>query len=132
MIILDQEFADLNVLLVRQTGRPRSLPLGLGEDAFAHDRGLITKPEVRAVSIAKLRLGPGAVLWDVGAGCGSVSIEASALIGRGTVYAVERDPRQIELVRENRRRFGAGNVQIVQGEAPAAFAGLPNPDAVFV
>src|SRR5206468_1967245 len=76
--------------------------------------------------------GPGRVLWDVGAGCGSVSMEASALVGRGAVYAVERAASQLDLLRENRRRFGAGNLHVVEGRAPEVLGGLPDPDAVFV
>jgi precorrin-6Y C5,15-methyltransferase (decarboxylating) len=127
-----QVFDPLNLLVVRQTGPLRSWPIGLGEDWYSHERGMITKSEVRAVSLAKLRLGPESVLWDVGAGCGSVSVEASALLPGGRVYAVERDQRQIEHLVENRRSHGAGNLVIVPGEAPAVLHTLPDPDAVFV
>jgi precorrin-6Y C5,15-methyltransferase (decarboxylating) len=130
--LVDATFAPLNLMVVRRPGPPRPWPLGLPEEAFAHGRGLITKAEVRAVSLARLRLHVGAVIWDVGAGCGSVSIEAAALVQPGRVYAVERDPRQLEYLVENRRRFGAGNVCVVPGEAPSALAELPVPDAVFV
>jgi precorrin-6Y C5,15-methyltransferase (decarboxylating) len=129
--LLDQTFAPLNVLVVLRD-RPRSWPLGLPDEAFAHRGGMITKAEVRAVSIARLRLHERAVLWDVGAGCGSVSIEASGLARRGQIFAVERDPTQLDYLRENRRRFGAGNVQVIAGEAPEALRDLPAPDAVFV
>lgn len=130
--IIDQSFASLNLLVVRHLHAPRPWPLGLPEDAFRHRGGLITKAEVRAVSLAKLRLHERAVLWDVGAGCGSVAIEAAALLRHGQVYAIERDPEQVALLAENRRRFGAGNVVVAPGEAPAALADLPDPDAVFV
>ena len=129
--LLGETFAPLNVLIVRHNS-PRRWPLGLPEELFAHHQGLITKAEVRAVSLAKLRLHEAAALWDVGAGCGSVAIEASALLRRGRVFAIERDPVQLEYLSENRGRFGAGNVVIVSGEAPAALKDLPRPDAVFV
>lgn len=130
--LVDATFAPLNLMVVRRLGPPRHWPLGLPEEAFLHARGLITKAEVRAVSLAKLRLHPGATLWDVGAGCGSVSLEAAALAYPGGVYAIERDPQQLEYLAGNRRRFGAGNVRVVPGQAPAALADLPDPNAVFV
>jgi len=82
--------------------------------------------------VAALRLTPDAVLWDVGAGCGSVGIEALALMPRGRVFAVERDPERHQAIKENIRRSGAWLVKAVKGEAPEAFAGLPDPDRVFV
>ena len=130
--VVGQTFAPLNLMVVRHDGRPRSWPLGLPEEAFAHREGMITKAEVRAVSLSKLRLHERAILWDVGAGCGSVAVEASGLVRRGRVYAVERDPEQRAYLAANRRRFGAGNVAVVDGEAPEALADLPDPDAVFV
>ena len=102
------------------------------DDLFAHQRGQITKAEVRAVSVSKLALHADAVVWDIGAGCGSVSIEIAGLASRGQVYAVERNTEQQDYLALNRRRFGAGNVSIVTGEAPDALAGLPEPDAVFI
>jgi precorrin-6B C5,15-methyltransferase / cobalt-precorrin-6B C5,C15-methyltransferase len=129
--LVDQEFASLNVLIVRRE-RARPWPLGLADDLFAHRGGMITKAEVRAVSVAKLRLHERAVVWDVGAGCGSVAVEASGLARRGQVYAIERDPVQLAYLDENRRRFGAGNITVVAGAAPAALAELPDPDAIFI
>jgi precorrin-6Y C5,15-methyltransferase (decarboxylating) len=130
--LLGQQFAPLNIVVIRHTRPPRSWPLGLPEDAFSHRRGQITKAEVRAVSLAKLRLHERAVLWDVGAGCGSVAIEAGALLRSGRVYAVERDAEQLGYLAENRRRFGAGNVHVIDGTAPEALSALPVPDAIFV
>ena len=130
--LLDQEFELLNIVVIQHTRPPRPWPLGLPEDVFSHRRGQITKAEVRAVSLAKLRLHERAVLWDVGAGCGSVAIEAGALLRSGRVYAVERDAEQLGYLAENRRRFGAGNVYVIDGTAPQALVDLPAPDAVFV
>lgn len=130
--LLDQAFAPLNLLIVQHRRPPRPWPLGLPEGAFRHRRGMITKAEVRAVSLAKLRLHERAVVWDVGAGCGSVAIEAAALARHGRVFAIERDAEQVALLEDNRRRFAAGNVVVVAGTAPAVLAELPDPDAVFV
>jgi precorrin-6Y C5,15-methyltransferase (decarboxylating) len=130
-----RQFARLNVLVVLRDpaavrwGRPL---LGQPDDAYAHARGQITKAEVRAVSIARLGMDRAGVVWDVGAGSGAVAIEAASLRVDALVCAVERDPEQVGLLRENVRRYTAGNVRVVAGEAPAALAGLPDPDAVFV
>jgi precorrin-6Y C5,15-methyltransferase (decarboxylating) len=130
--LLEQRFASLNLMVLRHCQQPLPLPLGLPEEAFAHRQGMITKSEVRAVSLARLRLRDSGVLWDVGAGCGSVAIEAAALCPGGQVFAVERDPAQLTYLEENRRRFGAGNVTVVTGQAPDALSELVSPDAVFI
>lgn len=109
--------------------------LGLPDDAFEQRRplrGLITRREVRLVSLARLELPPAGVLWDVGAGTGSVAIEAARLAPGLRVYAVERNPDDAERARRNASRFGADGVAVVLGEAPAALAELPDPDRVFV
>ncbi len=114
---------------------PRWPVLGLPDDAFEQRRplrGLITRREVRLVSLGRLELPPAGVLWDVGAGTGSVAIEAARLAPGLRVYAVERDPDDAERARRNAARFGADGVAVVQGEAPAALAELPDPDRVFV
>ncbi|MEK7214787.1 MAG: precorrin-6y C5,15-methyltransferase (decarboxylating) subunit CbiE [Chloroflexota bacterium] len=130
--LVDQKFAALNLLVVRHDRPPRRWPLGLPEEAFAHHAGLITKAEVRAVTLSKLRLHERSTVWDVGAGCGSVAIEAAALARHGRVYAAERDQDQLRFMAENLERFGAGNVTTIAGTAPAALDGLPPPDAVFI
>lgn len=132
--IAEQEFAPLNVLVVPWVIWPDpSRRFGRPEECYAHARSMITKPEVRAISLSKLCLKPDDVLWDVGAGSGSLGIEAAGLIPNLSVVAVERSTEQIELLRLNLEHHGArGAVQVVQGEAPDALADLPTPDAVFV
>ena len=110
-------------------------PLGLPDDAFAQKRphkGLITKSEARAVSLYKLGLTRGSVVWDVGAGSGSVALEAALIASDGMVYAVERDAESIAMLRRNLQRLGPANVAVTPGDAPAALADLPSPDCVFV
>lgn len=92
----------------------------------------MTKEEVRAVSLAKLRLTEDAVVYDVGAGTGSVSVEAALQAWRGTVYAIERNPEACDLIAENCRRFAARNVTIISGSAPEALQELPAPTHVFL
>jgi precorrin-6Y C5,15-methyltransferase (decarboxylating) len=127
----------LNVLLLVRPDRwtpPPVIP-HLDEEAFAKRMpklGLITKREVRTLSIASLRLDERSVVWDVGAGSGSVSIESAAIASRGRVYAIEVDPEGVTICRENAVAHGADNVTVVEGRAPEALAGLEAPDAVFV
>ncbi len=103
---------------------------GLPDDAFAHD-GQITKRETRAATLALLAPWPGAVLWDIGAGCGSIAIEWMRAGGRAV--AVEREAARCALIAANAVRLGVPGLRVVQGEAPAALAELDGrPDAAFV
>nr|WP_225853922.1 precorrin-6y C5,15-methyltransferase (decarboxylating) subunit CbiE [Micromonospora sp. AMSO31t] len=115
---------------MRADDQPAAAPAGgwaLPESAYAHRDSMITKAEVRALAVARLRPRLGRLVWDVGAGSGSVGIEC-ALLG-AAVLAVERDPDAP--IRANAARHGV-DVRVVTGAAPAALAGLPDPDAVFV
>lgn len=132
------EASPLNlVLLVRDDPAwrpPPRLPF-LPEAALEMRRpraGLVTKREIRAVALGLLAVRPDAVVWDVGAGSGSVALEAAALATEGRVYAVERDAESAGHCRENARRCGMDHVVVVEGEAPKVLADLPAPDAVFV
>jgi precorrin-6Y C5,15-methyltransferase (decarboxylating) len=137
------EFNPLNVLiLVRKPNRPdrasragRHRLFGNPDDAFAQTlpkRGLITQAEVRAIALAQLDIRATSTVWDIGAGSGSVAIEAAQLAHLGTVYAVEPEPADIALIQANAEAFGVPNVRAVLGRAPEVLAGLPEPDAVFV
>jgi precorrin-6B C5,15-methyltransferase / cobalt-precorrin-6B C5,C15-methyltransferase len=106
-----------------------SLAWGLPDDRFAHRAGMITKAEVRAVALGKLALPAAGVLWDVGAGSGSVAIECARLAPGLRIYAVERRPDDAVRLRDNVRGTG---IVVVEGDAPAALAGLPDPDRVFL
>jgi len=109
-----------------------ALHLGLPESAYDHDRGLITKAEVRAVSLARLSLMPRQILWDLGAGSGAVSIEASLLMPGGQIWAVEKNPARVEQIRTNRDRFGITNFNVVESVLPRGLSQLPDPDRVFI
>ncbi len=141
--IADSEFSNLNVLvLVRQAGAadtPAQLSgrrlFGNPDVAFHQNRptrGLLTPMEVRAIALAEMGLEPSSIVWDVGAGTGSVAIEAAQLASEGRVYAIEMDPHDYQLLVENARHFGATNVIPVLGQAPGAWSELPVPDAIFV
>jgi precorrin-6Y C5,15-methyltransferase (decarboxylating) len=121
--------------MVKELPVASTRPLGLPDDAFEQRRplkGQITKREVRAVSLYSLGLRYDSVVWDIGAGTGSVSVEAALIASQGEVYAVERDGNSIELLRRNVEQFGLARVRVVPGEAPAILSGLPDPDSVFV
>ena len=125
-------FDSLSVLLVEAAEvQPRRTP-GLPDEAFERGSVPMTKQEVRAAVLAKLAVRPEDILWDVGAGTGSVSVELALAAPRGRVYAVECDPEGCALIRANRQRFLARNLTLVEGLAPAALADLPAPDAVFI
>jgi len=108
---------------------------GNPDEAFLQSkpkRGLLTPAEIRAIALAEMDLGPASVVWDIGAGSGSVAIEAARLASSGTVYAVEMDPEDHHLIVENAKRFRVENLVPILGRAPEAWADLPDPDAVFV
>jgi len=119
-------------LMVVVRGPGEGIAFGLNEEDFIHDKGLLTKDEVRAVALHKLRLPMKGVLWDIGAGSGSVSIEAKRLCPALDVYSIEKDPAREEHIRENSVSLRAGRIHIVPGEAPSALEGLPAPDRAFV
>jgi precorrin-6Y C5,15-methyltransferase (decarboxylating) len=107
------------------------IALGLDDETYDREAGLITHPEIRSVALGKLRLGPG-VMWDVGAGSGSVGIEAAGLCEGLIVYAIEKDPARCVQLRNNSAASGCSSVRAVGGVAPDAFASLPAPRSVFV
>jgi precorrin-6Y C5,15-methyltransferase (decarboxylating) len=93
---------------------------------------LITKNEVRAVSLARLQLRLDSVVWDIGAGSGSVGLEAARLCRRGHVYAIEKNVDDLAIVQRNRHAMGISNHTLVHGKAPEGLQHWPDPDAVFV
>ena len=105
---------------------------GLRENEISHMQGLITKDEIRAVTVHKLRIPERGVFWDVGAGSGSISLEVSRLSAGIRVYAIEKDRERIKNIRDNADKFLAANLEIIQGTAPDALKGLPAPDRVFI
>lgn len=129
------EADDLNTLAVELAASQGAKVLprvpGLPDDAFRHD-GQITRRELRAVSLAALAPLPGALLWDVGAGCGSVAIEWMRAAPRAAAIAVERHGARRAAIAANAAALGVPGLEVVAGEAPAALTGLAAPDAVFI
>lgn len=141
--IAKDSFESLNVMvLVRDKDvpdRPRDLEtrsmFGNPDEAFVQStpkHGLLTPAEIRTLALAQMALHSRSVVWDVGAGCGAVSVEAAQLAPGGKVYAIEQDAVDEAFIKENAERFGVGNVQPVLGRAPEVWADLPDPDAIFI
>lgn len=114
---------------------PTGRALGLPDDAFEQRRpirGQITKSEVRAVSLYALGLRTNSIVWDIGAGTGSVAVEAAQIARQGRVYAVDKDADSASLLYNNVARYGNGRVEVIIGSAPGTLTDLPDPDAVFI
>ncbi len=105
---------------------------GLPDDAFDRDKVPMTKEEVRGICVSKLALSRGAIVYDVGSGSGSVSVECALVASRGKVYAIEQKDAAIELTRHNAEKFGLVNLEVVPGSAPEALIPLPPPTHVFI
>ena len=130
---LRQEFAPLCALIVRNRNYEKPVvSAGLPDEAFIRGKVPMTKEEIRTISISKLRLYRDSVVYDVGAGTGSVSIEAALAAEDGMVYAIEKKEEACHLIEENRRKFGIGNLQVICGTAPEAMTDLPVPTHAFI
>jgi precorrin-6Y C5,15-methyltransferase (decarboxylating) len=138
-----QVFDSLNVMiLVRRATAPDRPTEMIGKRLFGNPdemflqtrpkRGLLTSSEIRCLALAELNLGPTSVVWDIGAGSGSVAIEAGQISPGGEVYAIEMDVDDFALIGLNAERFGVNNVFPIHGAAPIAWEHLPDPDAVFI
>ena len=131
-----RKFSEPNLVIVRSDAPWRQdanrLYLGMADDRFEHEKGMITKAEVRSVTLARLKLMPHHVMWDLGAGSGSVSIEASLMIRTGRIFAVEKNPVRVRQIENNRTHFGVHNLTIIESEAPKGLDALPPPDRIFI
>jgi precorrin-6Y C5,15-methyltransferase (decarboxylating) len=141
--IRDQTFSAMNVMVLvrrqgaadRPSGSQRRRLFGNPDDLFLQSRpkrGLLTPCEVRCMALAELDLTPDSVVWDVGAGSGSLAIEAAAIASSGKVYAIEMDAEDYSLMLENAKMFDVPSLVPVHGQAPRAWKELPDPDAIFV
>jgi precorrin-6Y C5,15-methyltransferase (decarboxylating) len=141
--LLQQKFASLNVLvLLRHNGTPDQQILSSQRRMFGNPdeffkqsrpkRGLLTTSEVRSIALSELNLRIDSIVWDIGAGSGSVAIEAAMIASRGKVYAIEMDAEDYGMMIENANQFGVENLVGVLGQAPEAWANLPDPHSIFV
>jgi precorrin-6Y C5,15-methyltransferase (decarboxylating) len=129
------DVADLNTIAIDCVAGPHAKILhrgfGLPDEAFRHD-GQLTKREIRATALSALGPLSGELLWDVGAGCGSIAIEWLRHDRSLRAVAIERDATRAAMIRDNAAALGTPNLQLVEGEAPEALRALPTPDAVFI
>jgi precorrin-6B C5,15-methyltransferase / cobalt-precorrin-6B C5,C15-methyltransferase len=141
--LVNQKFSPLNVMvLVRHPGVPDQPADAKGIRLFGNPdevfrqtkpkRGLVTPCEVRSIALSEMNLRETSIIWDIGAGSGSVSIEAAQIARLGKAYAIEMDVEDYNLIVENSHRLGVSNVVPVLGEAPKAWESLPDPEAIFV
>ena len=134
-----KDFSPLNVVAVLRPAHSRAAideqapaVFGIAEEAFQHQAGLITKLEVRAVVLASLQLKPNLVLWDLGAGSGSVSIEAARLVRLKKAYAVEKNAARYQDLLENAARLAPGAIVAINEDSLHVLKQLPDPDRVFI
>lgn len=141
--ICKQSFCEMNVMvLVRRqgaadspSGSKRKRLFGNPDDLFLQSRpkrGLLTPSEVRCIALSELSLSPDSIVWDVGAGSGSLAIEAAAIASRGKVFAIEMDAEDFGLMIENARMFDVPGLVPIHGQAPEAFDEIPDPNAIFI
>ena len=133
--LLELKPSDLNILILIRTYEPNLIQyplIGIDDDEFQTTKKLITKQEVRAVTLSKLQLQDDLILWDIGAGSCSVSIEASNLMPNGRIFAVERNPQCVSFINENLKKFCTRNVKLLEAYAPEGLEDLPDPDRVFI
>lgn len=131
--LIKKSFDKLASVIIENENYNTKLNVGISDDEFVrYDKVPMTKSEVRAVSISKLNLSNDSIVYDIGAGSGSISIEAAILSHNGMVYAVEKKHDAIDLIEENKRKFGTPNVIVVEGCAPDVMADLPIPTHAFI
>ena len=131
----DMQFPQPNVVLVERTPDAARPSFGLEDLEYiqrAPEKGLITKQEARVLSLAKLRLTPDSIVWDIGAGSGSVGLECARLAALGHVWAIEKNEGDAANARANTAKFRIGNYTLCEGKAPALLDTWPDPDAVFI
>ena len=134
--LLELDVARLNVLILLkeyEDADQKYIPtFGIPDDEFVSIKKLITKEEVRVVTLAKLKLRHDMCLWDIGAGSGSICVEADHLLPDGRIFAIERNEECCQFIKENLQKFNTRNVVLIEGVAPDCLEELPDPDCVFI
>ena len=126
------DFDPLSIVFVENPYAEKAAAIGIPDDEFIRGDVPMTKAEIRAISLSKLKIRNDSVIWDIGAGTGSVSVECALLAEDGKVYAIEKKAEAVDLIRQNRVKFRPDNIIDIAGEAPDALADLPAPDCVFI
>lgn len=130
--VLDQSFGKLCVALIQNPSPVTSNAISIPDEEFTRGDAPMTKSEVRALSVAKLKLSEDSVIYDIGAGTGSVSIEMALVAVNGKVYAIEKEDPAADLIEINKVKFKAPNVEVIRGLAPEAMIALPIPTHAFI
>lgn len=129
---LDMDISDLNCMIIYNPDSDKAISFGLHDEVFARDKVPITKSEVRAVILSKLNISSDSICYDIGAGSGSVSIEMAGLAYEGKVYAVEKNPVAVELIKKNIHNFNAENVELIFAKAPEGLDHILEADKIFI
>lgn len=133
--VLAQSFSSTNIVILQRQHAQQVASFGTTDDQFLQrkpDKGLITKYEVRAISLAHLQLHTQSIVWDIGAGSGSVGLEAARLCRKGHVYAIEKNQADFDIASKNQQRMSASNYSLSQGKAPQGLEAWPDPHAIFI
>ena len=130
--ISEMEFTDLSVVLAVNDHPEKNYSTGIPDTEFIRGDVPMTKSDIRALTISKLGLSDDSIVYDIGAGTGSVSVEAAGIAVNGKVYAVETEKDALELIQKNKIRFGADNIEMVGGTAPDILSNLPAPTHAFI
>ncbi|MDR3074552.1 MAG: precorrin-6A reductase [Candidatus Methanoplasma sp.] len=126
------DFGKLCIAMIENPNPDTRNPIGIHDGSFIRGDAPMTKEEIRSLSVIKLKLGENSVLFDIGAGTGSVAVESALSIPHGKVYAIEKENDAADLIRQNKMKFGAYNLEIAEGHAPEVLKGLPAPSHVFI
>ncbi len=131
--LMNHSFTEPCAVLIENTDAKHSvISHGISDDSFIRGKVPMTKEEIRSISISKLRLNKDSIIYDIGAGTGSVSVEMALQAIDGTVYAIEKKSEAVALIEENKKKFGADNLVVIEGIAPEAMEQLPEPTHAFI
>ena len=130
--LIEMDISDLNCMIISNPAADKSISIGLPDEAFERDKVPITKSEVRAVIMSKLDICPDSICYDIGAGSGSVTIEMSRLAYEGKVYAIEKNPLAVELIKKNIHNFSAENIELIHAKAPDGLDNILEADKIFI
>jgi len=131
-VLKDQDFGKLCIAVIENQDACRKTPLGIPDELFIRGDAPMTKEEVRSLSIIKLKLENDSVLFDIGAGTGSVAVESALMIPNGKVYAIEKEGDAADLIEKNKKKFKVTNLEVIKGRAPDVLDALPAPTHVFI
>lgn len=130
--LLGMDISDLNCMIISNPDADKSIGFGLSDEVFARDKVPITKSEVRAIIMSKLDIHHDSICYDIGAGSGSVTIEMSRLAYEGKVYAIEKNPLAVELIKKNIHNFSAENIELIHAKAPDGLDNILDADKIFI